>query len=89
MEALKRAWRITTWYDCQIQPGSEWKREVDAHLNTSDIILLLISPDFMQSDYCYDVEMGRAIDRHNAGEARVLPIILRPVNWKETPTPNC
>lgn len=85
LEALKHSGQITLWHDRELQPGTEWKREIDKNLNASDIILLLISPNFIRSDYCYDVEMLRALDRHKAGEARVIPIILRPVDWKDTP----
>jgi len=55
------------------------------HLERADIILLLISADFIASDYCYSIEMMRALERHDAGEARVIPIILRPTYWQETP----
>jgi len=85
LEILKHLGLITPWYDREIQPGVEWKREIDRHLNTADIVLLLISADFMHSTYCYGTEMRRALERHEAGEARVLPIILRPVDWKGTP----
>jgi hypothetical protein len=50
-------------------------------LNRANVILLLISADFLASDYCYDVEMKRAMERHEAGEAIVIPIILR--QWTE------
>jgi tetratricopeptide (TPR) repeat protein len=84
--SLKRLGKVTTWYDRQIAPGMEWEHEIEAHLNAADIILLLISPDFMQSDYCYNVEMKRAMARHNSPEkTEVIPIILRPVNWQDTP----
>ena len=46
---------------------------------------MLVSADFMASDYCYDVEMQRAMARHEAQEARVIPVILRPVDWQEAP----
>src|SRR5205085_9016272 len=82
---LRRSGQIISWYDREIPPGVEWKREIDANLNSSDIVLLLISPNFMHSDYCYDVEMRRALERHKSGETHVIPIILRPVEWKNTP----
>jgi hypothetical protein len=85
LEFLRRSGQITAWYDREIQPGTEWKREIDAHLDSADIVLLLISPNFMRSDYCYGVEMHRALERQRAGEARVIPIILRPVAWERTP----
>ncbi len=85
LEPLRRTGQVTMWYDREILPGMEWKQEIDKHLNTSDIVLLLISPHFMGSDYCYSIEMQKALERHERGEARVIPVILRSVNWKETP----
>jgi tetratricopeptide (TPR) repeat protein len=81
--SLKRQYHIITWHDYEISPGTEWKREIDAQLNAAHIILLLISPHFIASDYCYSVEMKRALERHDAREACVIPILLRPVYWKE------
>lgn len=85
LSGLKRRRQIQTWHDREIQPGSDWRHEIDTHLNRADIILLLVSPDFMASDYCYGIEMKRALERHKAGDARVIPIILRPVEWKQAP----
>ena len=82
---LKRQGRITGWHDRDINAGKEWEKEIDINLNTADIILLLISPDFIDSDYCYSIEMRRALERQYSGEARVIPIILRPVDWEEAP----
>jgi hypothetical protein len=82
---LQREGLITLWADVDINAGMEWEKEIDRHLYTAQIILLLISPDFMASDYCYGVEMRRAMERHEHGEARVIPIILRPVQWRRTP----
>jgi hypothetical protein len=85
LSALKRQGLVDLWYDRDISAGTEWEREIDRHLNTAQIILLLISPDFMDSDYCYSIEMKRAMERHERGEARVIPVILRPVYWQGTP----
>jgi TIR domain len=85
LSVLKRLYNIVSWFDQAITPGMEWKKEIDAQLNTADIILLLVSPDFMASDYCYGVEMKRAIERHERGEAKVIPIILYPIGWQDTP----
>ena len=82
---LKRQNLIKDWYDRDISAGKEWEQEIAMHLNTSQIILLLISPDFLASDYCYGIEMKRALERHEAGEARIIPIMLRPVDWQGTP----
>src|SRR5260221_1273799 len=76
---------IASWHARNITAGATWAGEIDAHLTTADIILLLISPDFLASEYCYSVEMMRAMERHDAGEAHVIPIILRPTDWKGTP----
>ena len=85
LEPLKRSGQIISWHDRQIQPGTEWKHEIEVHLATSDIILVLVSPSFMRSDYCYGIEMQFALQRHRSQEAWVIPIILRPTAWKETP----
>jgi AAA-like domain/TIR domain len=78
---LKRDQIIKSWHDRKISAGTEWAQAIDDHLNSAGIILLLISADFLASDYCYDLEMGRAMERHEAGDARVIPIILKPVDW--------
>ena len=82
---LKRQGVITDWHDRKISAGREWEGEIHEHLNTAHIILLLVSSDFLASDYCYDIEMNRAMERHDAGEARVIPIILRYVDWEDEP----
>ena len=76
---------LLTWYDREIAPGQLWNAAIDAHLNTASIILLLISPNFMHSEYCYTTEMTKALARHEAGEARVIPIILSPTDLTGTP----
>jgi hypothetical protein len=81
LSQLKHQGLIAGWHDRKIAAGTEWEREIDEHLNSARIILLLISADFLASGYCYGVEMKRALQRHEAGEARVIPIILRPCDW--------
>ena len=76
---------IKGWDFREITAGAEWKEQIDSHLSTASIILLLISADFLASDYCYDIEMKRAMARHDAREALVIPVILRPVAWEGTP----
>jgi len=82
---FKRQGLISTWYDRKIGAGEEWKGQIDSHLNSAQIILLLVSSDFMASDYCIDIEMTRALERQESGQARVVPIILRPVDWQDAP----
>ena len=81
LSSLKRE-GVKHWHDRMIKPGGNWKGEIHEHLDTAHIILLLISADFLKSDYCYDIEMRRAMERHEAGKARVIPIILRPCDWE-------
>jgi hypothetical protein len=78
---LKRQGFIHAWHDRNISAGSLWEQEINAHLKSADIILLLISRFFLASDYCYSVEMEEALRRHDAGEARVIPVILRTCDW--------
>ena len=86
LSILKRQGVIRAWHDRLIGAGTEWVGQIDKHLSSAGVVLLLISPDFVASDYCYDNEMKRAIERHGANEARVIPVILRPVDaWHEAP----
>lgn len=82
---LKRQGAIETWHDRRIGAGSDFGSEIDDHVNKDDIILLLVSSDFLASDYCYDREMLRAMERHKAGEAVVIPVILRACDWHNAP----
>ena len=85
LSILKRQGVLEAWHDRNIDAGAEWANEINEHLNEAQIILLLISSDFMASDYCYDIEMKRAMERHNANEAAVIPVILRTCDWKGAP----
>jgi tetratricopeptide (TPR) repeat protein len=85
LSSLKRQSLVTSWYDGAIGPGTEWEKEIDTHLRNANIILLLVTPSFMASDYCYDIEMKRALERHQAGTARVIPIMLRRTFWNDAP----
>lgn len=77
---------ISTWHDRKITAGSETNKEIDKHLYASQIILLLISSDFINSDYCYGNEMDKAMELHNNNEAIVIPIMLRSIaDWELTP----
>src|ERR1041384_5210693 len=82
---LERQGVIDVWHDRRIGAGEDLDDEISEHLETAQIILLLVSSDFLASEYCYGVEMKRALARHEAGEARVIPVILRPCEWKEAP----
>jgi tetratricopeptide (TPR) repeat protein len=84
LEVLKQSEQIITWHDREILPGAEWKYEIDSHLLAADIVLLLVSHNFFSSNYCHGVEMKRVLRRRELGKVYVIPIILRPVDWKET-----
>ena len=85
LSILKRQGVIETWHDRRIGAGQEVNHKISEHLETADIILLLVSPYFLDSDYCYDVEMKRAMERHENGQSRVIPVILHPCDWHGSP----
>ena len=85
LSMLKRQGAIETWHDRRIGAGQEIDGAISGNLEEADIILLLVSPDFLASDYCYDREMIRAMERHHAGDAIVIPVILRACDWHPAP----
>ena len=85
LSILKTQGFAIDWHDRKITAGKEWAKEIDSNLNDSDIILLLISADFMVSEYCNTIEVKRAMERHLLGEARVIPVIIREVYWQNAP----
>lgn len=82
---LRREGLIESWHDRRLVPGEEWDGTIKAELEAADVILFLVSPDFLWSDYCWDVEVTRAMERHAAGKAVVIPVILRPSDWHGAP----
>lgn len=82
---LKRLGVIAQWHDRKIPPGSHFSQEIDIHLESAQIILLLVSAHFLASDYCYEKEMERALQKHKLGQAHVIPIFLRPCDWNGAP----
>lgn len=85
LKILQRTNVIQSWTDRKIEAGEDWKNRVNEELERADIILLLISADYIASDYCFGVEMARALALHNKGQAVVIPIILRSVYWDNLP----
>lgn len=82
---MKRQGIVATWHDRRITPGAEWSDEIDSRLESSRLILLLVSSSFLASDYCYGKEMSLALERHFRGEVLVIPVIVRPVDWRSAP----
>ena len=85
LSLLKRQGHVDVWTDHCIRPGEAFEPAIAGALDTSDIVLLLVSPDFIHSDYCYGVEMTTALERSANGEATVIPVILRPCDWHSAP----
>jgi hypothetical protein len=85
LEPLKRLNLVEAWQDGALNPGDEWEDEISDQLEAADIILLLVSIDFINSPFCYDVELERALARHSEGTAVVIPVILRACHWQQTP----
>lgn len=81
---FKRQGYLVSWSDRQVAPGADWRREIAIHLTTANLIVLLLSPDFMYSDACHE-EMRQALAFAREGRARVIPILLRSVVWQQTP----
>ena len=85
LRVLQRNSLIDTWYDREILVGQEWDKKIKDELKQADIIVLLLSPDFINSDYIWDVELEHAINMHQQNKATVVPIVLRSCLWEDTP----
>jgi hypothetical protein len=82
---LERAGLIEVWHDREMLPGDTVDAEIAEKLRSADLVLVLVSPSFIKSEYCWDIELRNAIERHERGEARVVPVVLRPCQWQLTP----
>jgi predicted GTPase len=88
LSLLKRQKIVNIWYDRKILPGQYFDDEISKNLENADIIVPLLSPDFINSDYCYDIEMIKAFQLHDEGKVIIVPIIVRPCSWKNSPFAN-
>jgi hypothetical protein len=84
LSLLEQTGLIRGWHDRKILAGADWAAEIDYHLYTSDLILLLLSADFFASGYCSEIETPVALAREQAKSARAIPILLRPVVWRQS-----
>lgn len=82
---LKRQGIVASWHDRRISAGNDFGEDISANLEAANLILLLISASFLASDYCYDREMRRALEKHDEGTAVVVPVILYPCDWRSSP----
>lgn len=80
LKILERRGLIQAWHDRQIRPGQAWDQAIDHHLSAADLVLLLVSKDFIGSDYIWGVELAQAMQRRQAGQCEVVPIIVRAVD---------
>jgi hypothetical protein len=81
LSMLKNQGLIEAWHDRRIEAGSSVDDSINAQLDAADVVLLLVSASFLASTYCYSREMTRALERHNRGEAVVIPVIVHPCDW--------
>lgn len=84
LAGLRREGLISDWHDRMITAGEEWRHAIDDGLEAADYVLLLITPGFLASDYCYSTEMERALKKHQEGHGLVIPVIVRPTDWQHT-----
>lgn len=82
---LKRNNKIESWNDRCIMAGQKLDSEIQQNLENSDVIVLLLSPDFLASNYCYEKEMKKALEKYDKGEILVIPVILRTCDWLNSP----
>jgi len=85
LSVLARNGKIRTWHGREIPPGDEWQEVIDEHIKSADLVLLLVSVDFLVSEYCFSVEFEGALKRHAIGATRIIPIILHCCPWQDTP----
>ena len=85
LKILEKRGLISTWHDRLIRPGDQFAEEIDVNLESADIILLLVSADFIGSGHYVSQEIKLAMERHQSGDAKVIPVILRDVAWADTP----
>ena len=85
LEPLRKLGIIETWHDRMLKAGEDWNKQISGNLEVADLIILMVSIDFINSAYCYDVELEKALERHSSGEALVIPVIARSCMWKTTP----
>ena len=85
LRPLERMDLIKLWHDRKLLPGDTWDKEIGNNLEQADVVLLVVSIDFINSKYCYDIELAKSLERHARGTCRVVPIIARGCMWQHTP----
>ena len=87
LSVLKRNGTIGTWNCRKLLPGEKWDGKIRTELEEADLILFLVSDDFLATDYIWDIEIKRAIERDNDpnDSVTVVPIIVRSCDWEDSP----
>lgn len=85
LSTLKINGQIETWNDRKLVAGQNWEDEISDNLKEAEIILFLISASFLASEYCQNIEAKTAIEKHQRGEAVLIPVIVRPSDWTHSP----
>ena len=85
LSLLRREGVLDVWHDRRLQAGEPWAQTLDEQIGSADLVLLLVSADFIQSDYCFGLEMRTALERDQAGRSRVVPVIVRKCDWETAP----
>lgn len=85
LAALRRQGRLDAWHDRKLLPGDAFDDVIAAEVERADLVILLVSPDFIASDYCVEKELARALERHAQNQCVVVPVIVRPCDWHEMP----
>ena len=76
---------VTDWYDLELMPGHDWDQDIISQLESSDLVLVVISADFVASNYAYGRELNLSLDLHDQDRVRLLPVIARNCKWQNLP----
>lgn len=85
LSSLVRNEEIEIWHDRKILPSQDWSKEISEKLESSDIVICLISADFIASTYCYGKELSRSLELQEEGKLKCICIILKPCDWHDLP----
>ncbi|HNL39238.1 MAG TPA: toll/interleukin-1 receptor domain-containing protein, partial [Saprospiraceae bacterium] len=85
LAGLRRSGKVEPWNDHDIRPGEEWDHAIKKNLADAEVIILLVSADFINTDYIWEVEIKAAMERHERGEAVVIPVFVKPCDWQGMP----
>ena len=85
LKPLRRSGVIEVWFDRLMEAGDEWNEKIQQELEASDVVMFLVSPDFLASDYIMDVEVPAAVQKHQDKQVDIFPVLLKPCHWENHP----